>query len=105
MKTAKKGISAEGGVVRARIDGRTKKAAELALGRMGISTSEAIRVFFMRIALEQKFPFPLEVPNAATLKAVEEVNTGQVEEYSSLEAFLNGNNHECEDNKILQKGS
>ena len=49
-----------------RLDERTKNDAAVALSAMGLSVSEAVRVFLHRIAAEQALPFPIKVPNAVT---------------------------------------
>jgi len=59
-------------VVRARIDGDIKKRAEEILHKLGLSTSEAINVYFNQILLNEGLPFDLKVPNKETKKAIEE---------------------------------
>ena len=54
--------------VRARIDNTTKERATAALGAMGLSISDAIRLLMLRIADERRLPFEVKVPNAALLK-------------------------------------
>jgi len=61
-------------VVRARIDGDTKKKAEEILHKLGISTSEAINVYFNQILLNNGLPFQLRLPNSETLNAIEDAN-------------------------------
>ena len=55
-----------------RVDEQTKKQASAALEAMGLSISEAVRVFLRRVAVEQAIPFAVKVPNAATRAAMEE---------------------------------
>jgi DNA-damage-inducible protein J len=45
-----------------RVDDETKEQATAALEAMGLSVSEAIRVFLRRVAVEQAMPFALKVP-------------------------------------------
>ena len=59
-------------MIHVRLDDSLKKDASTALEAMGLSLSDAIRVFMTRVAADQKFPFALEVPNAETRKAMEE---------------------------------
>lgn len=58
--------------VRARIEPSLKKKAEMVLSKIGISPSEAINVFYRRIASDKGIPFSLNVPNAETRKAIKE---------------------------------
>lgn len=64
-------------VVRARINTATKEKAAAALEAMGLSVSDAIRLLMLRIADEQRLPFAVEVPNAATRKAMRDLEKGK----------------------------
>ena len=55
-----------------RIDDDIKAQANAALGHMGMSMSEAVRIFLHRIAVDQAFPLELKVPNAKTRLAMAE---------------------------------
>ena len=55
-----------------RMDAATKRRAMAALAAMGMTASEAVRLFFHRIAVEQAFPLELKVPNAETRAAMAE---------------------------------
>lgn len=59
--------------VRARIEPSVKKKAEMVLSKIGMSSSEAINVFYRRIASDKGIPFSLNVPNAETRAAIENV--------------------------------
>ncbi len=52
--------------VRARIDTNTKERAAEALGAMGLSISDAIRLLMLRVADERRLPFEIKVPSATT---------------------------------------
>ena len=64
-------------VVRARIDHHTKMRAVAALAAMGLSLSDAIRLVLLRVADEGRLPFEVKVPNAATKKAMQELESGK----------------------------
>ena len=64
-------------IVRARIDSDTKERAAAALGAMGLSISDAIRLLMLRIADEQRLPFAVEVPNTESRKAMKELEAGK----------------------------
>jgi DNA-damage-inducible protein J len=70
-------------VVRARIDSDTKARATAALDAMGLSVSDAIRLLMLRIADEQRLPFSVQVPNAKTMKTMEELEAGQGKNFSN----------------------
>lgn len=55
-----------------RVDDDTKNQASNALAAMGLSMSEAVRLFLRRVVVDQAFPLELKVPNAETLAAMAE---------------------------------
>lgn len=57
-----------------RIDGETKEQATEALNAMGLSVSDAVRLFLKRVAADQAFPFELKVPNSTTRAAMAEAD-------------------------------
>ena len=73
--------------VRARIEPSVKKKAEMVLSRIGISPSEAINVFYRRVAIDKGIPFSLSIPNAETRKAIENVRSRKNLKTVSLEKF------------------
>ncbi|OFX09855.1 MAG: translation repressor RelB [Alphaproteobacteria bacterium RIFOXYD12_FULL_60_8] len=74
--------------VRARIDSRTKKRATAALGAMGLSISDAIRLLMVRVADERRLPFEVKVPNAETRDAINELESGKGRPFSSVASLL-----------------
>ncbi|MDE0037415.1 MAG: type II toxin-antitoxin system RelB/DinJ family antitoxin [Gammaproteobacteria bacterium] len=57
-----------------RMDSELKREAIQALAAMGLTASEAVRLLFHRIAVDQAFPLELKVPNADTKRAMAEVD-------------------------------
>ncbi len=53
-------------VVHARIDHATKAATEKVLDTLGMTPTEAIRLFYRQIALRKSFPLELHIPNKLT---------------------------------------
>lgn len=53
-------------VVHARIDQATKTATEKVLDTLGMTPTEAIRLFYRQIAIRKSFPLELHVPNKLT---------------------------------------
>ena len=68
--------------VRARIDSELKKNVEEILSQIGLSTSQAINLFFKRIERERGIPFALKLPNDETLQAFQEIEEGETETMS-----------------------
>ena len=62
-------------MVHVRVDEHIKAQATETLAAMGLSVSDAVRVFLMRVVAEQQLPFALKVPNTETRAAMAEANT------------------------------
>ena len=61
-------------MIHVRIDEKIKKEATETLEDMGLSVSDAIRVFLKRVVADKQLPFELKVPNAATRRAMNEAD-------------------------------
>jgi DNA-damage-inducible protein J len=61
-------------MVHVRLDRELKDQAAETLEGMGLSVSDAIRIFLKRVVADREFPFALKVPNATTLAAFEEAD-------------------------------
>ena len=59
-------------MVHVRVKERIKAQATKALAAMGLSVSDAVRVFLTRVAVEKQLPSALKVPNPETRAAMEE---------------------------------
>jgi DNA-damage-inducible protein J len=62
-------------MVHVRVDDKIKAQATRALTAMGLSVSDAVRVFLTRVAADKELPFELKVPNAETRAAMAEVRS------------------------------
>ncbi len=61
-------------MIHVRIDEQVKKEAAQTLETMGLSVSDAVRVFLLRVIADKQMPFALKVPNAETLSAMAEAD-------------------------------
>jgi DNA-damage-inducible protein J len=61
-------------MVHVRVDETIKTQAAETLGAMGLTVSDAIRVFLTRVVAEKQLPFTLRVPNAETRSAMAEAD-------------------------------
>ena len=77
-----------GTYVRARIDTATKERAADALGAMGLSIADAIRLLMMRVADERRLPFEVKFPNATTRRAIAELEAGKGKRFASVDALV-----------------
>ena len=65
-------MSSTTSMLHVRVDDEIKAQATAALASMGLSVSEAVRLFLRRVVADQALPIELKVPNAETLAAMEE---------------------------------
>lgn len=72
--------------VHSRIEPDIKDKAEDVLRRLGVSPTEAIRMFYAQIALRDGLPFDVSLPNATTQKALEDSRSGRgLQRFDSVE--------------------
>jgi DNA-damage-inducible protein J len=64
-------------MVRARVEPRLKRKAEGVFGRLGLSTTQAITLFYRQVELRNGLPFQVVVPNPATRRALEDTDAGR----------------------------
>jgi DNA-damage-inducible protein J len=65
-------MSTQTAMLHVRVDEKTKQDAQQALKAMGMSVSDAVRLFLNRVVADQAFPLELKVPNAKTQTAMAE---------------------------------
>ena len=63
---------AQTSMLHVRLDENIKAQGNAALAAMGLTASDAIRLFYHRIIAEQAFPLELKVPNKTTVAAMTE---------------------------------
>lgn len=63
-------------IVRARMETRLKENVQEILNNLGLSTTEAITIFFKQIELHNGLPFEVKIPNKETQKAIEDTRKG-----------------------------
>ena len=80
-------------MVHIRVDEQLKAQATDTLAAMGLSVSDAVRVFLTRIVADQQFPFALQVPNAETRAAMLEarkIGAAGKPRFATAQALLDG---------------
>jgi DNA-damage-inducible protein J len=65
-------MTAHTSMLHVRVDDETKAQATEALAAVGMSVSDAVRLFLRRVVTDQAFPLELKVPNAETRAAMAE---------------------------------
>ena len=75
--------------VNARIEPGLKMQAELILHKVGLSTAEAIRLFYSQVCLQNGLPFEVKIPNKKTRASMEELETGKGHRYKTMNDVWN----------------
>ena len=61
--------------IQTRIDPDLKESVEAIFSQLGLSSGEAIRLFYSQVELTGGLPFPVQLPNADTIEAIKESQT------------------------------
>ena len=73
-------------MIRARVEPELKREAERLFSTLGLSTTEAITLFYKQVTMHRGLPFDIKVPNAETIEALRQVSAGEdLTEYTDLE--------------------
>ncbi len=64
-------------MIRARVDPTLKEEAEAILQALGLSTTQAITLFYQQVRLSRGLPFDLRLPNATTLQTFADTDAGE----------------------------
>ena len=64
-------------MIRARISPDLKAEAESILDQIGLSSSDAIRMFYKQITMRKGLPFEARIPNATTREALHDAEAGR----------------------------
>ena len=76
-------------VIHARIEPGTKRSAEGVLQKLGLSPTEAIRMFYRQITLRGGLPFAVIIPNQQTAATLEKSRRGEeVEAFEDLDQMF-----------------
>mgnify|MGYP003387256632 CR=1 FL=1 len=79
-----------------RIDKATKVKTEKVFKKLGLSPTDAVRMFYRRVAAHRGIPFELRIPNKETRAAMRELERGGGKVFKDTESFY-------KDLGILQK--
>ena len=70
--------------INARIEPALKMQAEAILHKVGLSTAEAIRLFYSQVCLQNGLPFEVKMPNKETRDAMAELESGKGERFKTM---------------------
>lgn len=75
--------------IHSRIQPELKQKAEAVLGQLGVSPTEAIRMFYTQIALRKGLPFEVSLPNRETVQALTDSRSGRnLEKFDSADELF-----------------
>lgn len=76
-------------VVHARIEPQIKSQAEKVLKELGLSATDAIRLFYRQIYLQSGLPFKVNIPNKATRDVLTKSQKNlDIEEFKNLDSMF-----------------
>jgi DNA-damage-inducible protein J len=64
-------------IINARVKPELKGDVEQILSKLGITTTQAITMFFEQIKINRGIPFPLQLPNDETVEAMQEARNNK----------------------------
>ncbi|TAA73939.1 MAG: DNA-damage-inducible protein J [Candidatus Electronema aureum] len=75
--------------IHTRIEPEIKHQAEQILSQIGLTPTEAIRIFYRQICLGNGLPFPLEIPNNCTAETLAKSRRREeIETFASLDEMF-----------------
>ena len=83
-------------IVRSRIEPSLKIKANRVLSEMGISMSDALRLFLKQVVVTKSLPFQIRLPNAETIKAMQAADRGEGKETTIEQLKKDWHNAKCE---------
>lgn len=75
-------------MVQARVPDEIQKVASQVIQASGLTVSDVVRVLMTRIAQDKEIPLSLFQPNAETLAAFAEAESGKLERFASVDALF-----------------
>jgi DNA-damage-inducible protein J len=91
-------MAATTAMVHDRVDEKIKAQAAETRGSMGLTVSDAVRVFLTRIVADKELPFALKAPNETSRAAIAEgdqIDQRRRARFASADALLNGLQEAC----------
>lgn len=79
-------------MVHVRLDENIKAQATETLASMGLTVSDAVRVFLTRVVADKELPFAIKAPNAqsrAAISEADEIIKGRRARFSTSDALIN----------------
>jgi DNA-damage-inducible protein J len=76
-------------MIRARTEPDLKSEVERILEELGMTSTEAVNLFYRQVKLQKGLPFDVKIPNKTTLETFRKTDEGkEINEYKDMKAFL-----------------
>lgn len=76
-------------MIRARTEPNLKEEVENILNKLGMTSTEAINLFYRQVKLRKGLPFDVKIPNKTTLDTFKKSEEGkELNAYESIDDFL-----------------
>lgn len=72
-------------IINARVQPDLKSDVEAILAKLGITTTQAIIMFFEQVRINRGIPFELKIPNDETIQAMQDARANRDMEPTSIE--------------------
>jgi DNA-damage-inducible protein J len=72
-------------IINARLQPDLKSDVEAILAKLGITTTQAIIMFFEQVRISRGIPFDLKIPNDETIQAMQDARANRDMEATSIE--------------------
>lgn len=83
-------------IVRSRVEPSLKIKANRVLSEMGISMSDALRLFLRQVVVTKSLPFQVRLPNAETIKAMQAADRSEGKDTTIEQLKKDWHNAKCE---------
>jgi DNA-damage-inducible protein J len=72
-------------MINTRIEPMLKTQAETILHKVGLTSAEAVRLFYMQVCLHKGLPFEVKIPNKETMKAMQDADKRKTRKAKSVD--------------------
>jgi DNA-damage-inducible protein J len=76
-------------IINTRIDPKLKNKAEIIIHQVGLTSAEAIRIFYAQICLNKGIPFEVKIPNKTTIRAMKAADAGKTHKVANVDELFN----------------
>lgn len=74
--------------VNTRIEPKLKAKAETILRKVGLTSAEAVRLFYMQVCLNNGLPFEVKIPNKKTTSAMQNADKRKTHKAKNVDALF-----------------